>query len=89
MSWGIRTTIQDARLMEPEMPLRDVHMSSAAVVCILVDYGIQFSDDFCAATSSIQILTAWMSDTPQIRRRFGVPQSDDRPGGKIFEQLSS
>ena len=37
MSWGIRTTIQDARLMEPEMPLRVVHMSSAAAAIIVVD----------------------------------------------------
>src|SRR5277367_6799081 len=34
MSWGTRTTIQLARLMEPEMPLRLVNRSSVTAISI-------------------------------------------------------
>jgi len=32
MSWGIRTTSQLAKLMDPEMPLKAVHMSCSNIM---------------------------------------------------------
>src|SRR5438105_5063866 len=40
---------------------------------------------FAQPHREIQILTAWMSDTAQIRYRYGVPRSDDRREGKLIQ----